>query len=112
MDENVSHNTVNDPNDLIKALDESERVIALFYASWCPFCQRFLPVFLQQAEQAGRTFLLVKDDQEAMAGPYSVKIYPTVLYFEKGAVSKRLDGAPHVGLDEKQLTEFIGQCPA
>jgi thioredoxin 1 len=111
MEEKISGDTVNDHSDLIKALGESERVIALFYASWCPFCTRFLPVFLQQAEQAGRPFLLVKDDQEAMAGAYSVKIYPTVLFFENGAVAKRLDGAPHVGLDEKQLTEFLSQCP-
>ncbi|MBN1615174.1 MAG: hypothetical protein JW950_11970, partial [Deltaproteobacteria bacterium] len=79
---------------------------------WCPFCTRFLPVFMKQTEQARRPFVLVKDDQEAMAGVYSVMIYPTVLFFENGAVAKRLVAAPHVGLDEKQLTEFLGQCPS
>jgi thioredoxin 1 len=111
MDENISCATVNNNRALIKALDATDRIVALFYASWCPFCTRFLPVFIKHAEQTGRPFVLVKDDQEAMAGAYSVKIYPTVLFFENGAVSKRLDGAPGIGLDEQQLMEFISQCP-
>ena len=111
MDENISRTTVNDNRALIKALGESDRVIALFYASWCPFCARFLPVFQKQIAQTGRQVVLVQDDQEAMAGTYLVKIYPTVLLFENGAVSKRLDGAPGVGLSEQQFTEFISQCP-
>ena len=111
MEEKISGNTVNDHSDLIKALGESDRVIALFYASWCPFCARFLPGFQKQIAQTGRQVVLVQDDQEAMAGAYSVTIYPTVLFFENGAVSKRLDGAPGIGLDEKQLTEFINRCP-
>jgi thioredoxin 1 len=111
MDENISCTTVNNNRALIKALGESDRVITLFYASWCPFCARFLPVFQKHLAQTGRQVVLVQDDQENMAGAYSVKIYPTVLFFENGAVSKRLDGVPGVGLDEKQLAEFINQCP-
>jgi hypothetical protein len=34
-----------------------------------------------------------------------------VLFFENGVVSKRLDGVPGVGLDEKKLMEFVGLCP-
>jgi hypothetical protein len=40
-----------------------------------------------------------------------VKIYPTMLFFENGVVSKRLDGVLGIGLDEKQLVEFISSCP-
>jgi thioredoxin-like negative regulator of GroEL len=112
MEEKISAATVNNNRALNKALAESDRIIALFYLSWCPFCARFLPVFQKQVEQSGRHFVLVKDDQEAMGGDYSVKIYPTVLFFEKGTVAQRLDGAPRVGLDEQQLTEFLDQCPS
>jgi hypothetical protein len=45
----------------------------------------------------------VQNDQEKIADQYSVKIYPTMLFFENGVVSKRLDGVLGVGLDEKQL---------
>jgi thioredoxin 1 len=102
---------VNNENDLGKMLKAKESVIALFYASWCPFCKKFLPIFIKNAEEERRYFLSVQDDQETIADKYSVKIYPTVLYFEKGVVSKRLDGIPGVGLQEKHLVEFVRSCP-
>jgi hypothetical protein len=46
-----------------------------------------------------------------MGGQYAVEVFPTVLLFENGAVSKRQDGVPRVGLTEKQLVDFIAACP-
>ncbi|MGZ4857446.1 MAG: thioredoxin family protein [Syntrophales bacterium] len=103
---------VNNNNDLIEILRDTNRVIALFHASWCPFCVRFLPIFKKHAEGEGRHFVSVQDDQETIADQYSVKVYPTVLFFESGVVSKRLDGVLGVGLNEKQLAEFINSCPS
>jgi thioredoxin 1 len=94
-------------NDALKA---NERVIALFYASWCPFCVDFLPVFQKCAEGEGLGFLAVRDDQETMGDRYAVEVVPTVLFFKKGKVAKRLDGTLGVGLKEKQLTAFIQTC--
>ncbi len=111
MDSKNPCTPVDNENDLMEILRAEESVIALFYASWCPFCRRFLPIFIRNAEGERRHFLSVQDDQEAMADKYSVTIYPTVLFFEKGVVSKRLDGMPGVGLQEKQLTEFVRSCP-
>jgi thiol-disulfide isomerase/thioredoxin len=110
MTTNVTCALVNNNHDLIEILGSTDRVIALFHASWCPFCVRFLPIFKKHAEK-GRHFVAVQDDQETMADQYSVKIYPTVLFFENGVVSKRLDGVPRNGLDEKQLAEFVNLCP-
>ncbi len=91
-------------------LKANERAIALFYASWCPFCVDFLPVFQKCAEGEGLGFLVVQDDQETMGDRYSVEVVPTVLFFEKGKVAKRLDGVLGVGLNEKKLTDFIDIC--
>jgi thioredoxin-like negative regulator of GroEL len=102
---------VNNNHDLIEILRATNRVIALFHASWCPFCVTFLPIFKKHAEGEGRQFVSVQDDQETIADHYSVKVYPTVLFFEDGVVSKRLDGISGVGLDEKQLVEFINSWP-
>jgi thioredoxin 1 len=101
---------VKSDHELIETLRATDRVIALFHASWCPFCVKFLPAFQKRAAEAERHFVVVQDDQEMIAGRYSVKVYPTVLFFEKGVVSKRLDGVSGVGLDEKQLTEFVDLC--
>ena len=102
---------VNNNHDLIEIMRATNRVIAFFYASWCPFCIRFLPIFKNHAEAEGLHFVIVQDDQETIADQYSVKVYPTVLFFENEVVSKRLDGVLGVGLDEKQLAEFINLCP-
>ena len=111
MSENVTCALVNKNHDLKEILKIKDKVIALFHASWCPFCIRFVPIFLKTADREGQHFVMVQDDQETIAEKYSVKAYPTVLFFEKEVVSKRLDGVSGIGLDEKQLVEFVGLCP-
>ena len=101
---------VDNQTDLDQALKQADKVIALVYASWCPFCSRFLPVFKKQAEGRERNFLLVQDDEETIGDKYSIRIFPTVLFFEKGVLSQRLDGIAGAGLQEKQLVEFINSC--
>jgi thiol-disulfide isomerase/thioredoxin len=103
---------VKNNRDLIEILGKEDRVIALFHASWCPFCARFLPVFKKYAEDEGRYFVSVQDDNETIADRYSVKVYPSVLFFEKGIVTKRLDGVSGSGLNEKLFQEFVSACPA
>jgi thiol-disulfide isomerase/thioredoxin len=98
---------IDNENDLNKILKTNDRVIALVYASWCPFCRKFLPIFQQYAQEEQHYFLCVQDDGESIGDKYSIDVFPTVLFFEKGSISKRLDGEPGVGLSEKQLAEFI-----
>ena len=91
-------------DDILKSKD---RVVVLFYASWCPFSQRFLPVFEKYAKDKPRTCLrIVTDDKASLCEKYSVDVVPTVLLFEKGKIRKRLDGTPGAGLTEKQLASF------
>jgi thiol-disulfide isomerase/thioredoxin len=111
MDAKDSCALVSSEHDLDRLLKDNRRVMALFYASWCPFCRNFLPAFLKEAEGRGSYFLRVQDDREEMADRYAVKIYPTVLFFENGVVAKRLDGIPGVGLQDKHLAEFVRSCP-
>jgi thioredoxin-like negative regulator of GroEL len=111
MSANVTCALVNNNQDLLKILRATNHVIALFHASWCPFCVTFLPIFKKHAKKEGRHFIIVQDDEETIEDQYSVKIYPTVLFFKKGVVSNRLDGVSKVGLDEKQLAEFVNLCP-
>jgi len=101
---------VNNEQDLHKILKNKNKVVALIYSSWCPFCRNFLPVFEKYVSGDDFDFVRIQDDQENIGDRYSVDIYPTVLYFEKGKVAKRLDGEPGVGLSEKQLAEFVTSC--
>jgi thioredoxin 1 len=91
-------------DDILKSKD---RVVVLFYASWCPFSQKFLPTFEKYAKDKPLTCLrIVTDDKPSLCEKYSIDVVPTVLLFEKGKVRKRLDAVPGAGLNEKQLASF------
>jgi thiol-disulfide isomerase/thioredoxin len=88
-------------------LKTKERVYVLFYASWCPYSQRFLPIFEEYEQNNPQACLRIMiDDKPNLCEKYSVEYYPTVILFEKGKVTKRLDATPGVGLNKKQLKEL------
>jgi thiol-disulfide isomerase/thioredoxin len=96
--------------DLDEVVKGKKRVYVLFYASWCPFSQRFLPIFQRYSKQTPESCICVMmDDRDRLCEEYSIEIFPTVILFEDGKVSRRLDGVPRAGLSEKQLKELLGK---
>ena len=88
-------------------LQSKERTFVLFYASWCPFSQEFLPVFEEYAKaNPNECISVVVDDKPDLCDKYAIEYYPTVLLFKKGKVHKRLDATPGAGLTKKQLIEL------
>jgi thiol-disulfide isomerase/thioredoxin len=88
-------------------LKSKEKAYVLFYASWCPYSQRFLPIFQEYAKGNPQQCLsVVIDDKPDVCEKYSIEYYPTVLLFKKGEVEKRLDAMPGVGLTKKQLKDL------
>lgn len=86
------------------------KAVVLFYASWCPFSQRFLPTFEKLSKIRPEDCLrVVTDDKPHLCEEYEVDVVPTVLIFENGDVKKRLDGAAGIGLNEKQLLDFVNK---
>ena len=84
-----------------------KKVFVLFYATWCPFSQRFLPVFEKYSTGHPKECLsVIVDDKPDVCEEYSIEYYPTVILFSKGKVNKRLDARPGIGLDEEQLKDF------
>ena len=92
-------------NDQIK---EKEKTYVLFYATWCPFSQRFLPIFEEYAKSNPEECLsVIVDDKPNVCEEYAIEYYPTVILFKNGKVHKRLDAEPGVGLNKKQLKDLI-----
>ena len=82
--------------------------MVLFYASWCPFSQRFLPIFEEYEKSNPESCMRIMiDDKPRLCERFEVEYFPTVIIFEKGKVAKRLDAAPGVGLDKQQLSKLI-----
>jgi thioredoxin len=75
-----------------------EKFIADFFASWCPPCKRFAPIFAEANESAKRQSLpidFVKIDVDKcpeIAERYGVRSIPTIILFDKGAAA-----AVHIG---------------
>jgi thiol-disulfide isomerase/thioredoxin len=81
-----------------------EKVYVLFYASWCPHSQRFLPIFKDyERRNPNECVSVIIDDKPDLCDKYSIEYYPTVILFRKGKVHKRLDVEPGGDLTKKQL---------
>jgi thioredoxin-like negative regulator of GroEL len=97
--------------DLERAIHTNESFFVLFYADWCYFSQRFLPIYEKCSTEATHPcYRMIMDEHPALCLKYSVEVYPTVIFFEKGNVVKRLDGIRDVGLNEKQYRDLINAC--
>jgi thiol-disulfide isomerase/thioredoxin len=84
-----------------------DKAFVLFYATWCPFSQRFLPVFEEYSKNNPNECLsVIVDEQPDVCEEYSIEYYPTVIMFKKGRVHKRLDAEPGIGLSKKQLQKL------
>ncbi len=101
---------VNVGSGLEESLKSKDKVVALFYASWCPFSQRFLPTFEKYSKSRSENCLqIVTDDKPNLCEKYEVDVVPTVLIFKNGKITKRLDGAAGIGLSERQLLDFVSK---
>jgi thiol-disulfide isomerase/thioredoxin len=97
--------------EIEEQLKSKDQTFVLFYESWCPFSQRFLPVFNKFAESQNKDCVkIVADYKINLCDKFGVEVFPTVLFFEKGQVTKRLDGKPSEGLNQQKLDEFAKKC--
>ena len=106
---------VDNKQDLNIQLKANGKVLALFYASWCPYCMGFVPVFDKKVVNfsVGSVIHVLLDDYDnPLWDEYSIEAVPTAIFFEKGKVYRRLDGKSGVGLNEKQLKAWLEEFKA
>jgi thioredoxin 1 len=95
---------------LEKQVKANPTVVALFYASWCPFCRNFLPVFKRYAEISdGAVYIKVRidEDENPLWETYGFEAVPSLILFEGGQVSRRLDCTLGRGLTEPQFSTWL-----
>lgn len=102
---------LNGPEDLDAAVRSRDKIMVLFYATWCPFSRAFLSTYLAHASAGEPCYArIVVDDQDDLVERFRIDVFPTVLFFEKGRLVHRLDGVFHRGLTEGQLKDFARRC--
>jgi thiol-disulfide isomerase/thioredoxin len=107
MSKNENRTAKQSKGDIENVLKSKEKAFVLFYASWCPFSQRFLPIFEDYAKNNPQECMsVVIDDKPDLCEKYEIDYYPTVLLFKNGSVEKRIDATPGLGLTKKQLQDL------
>lgn len=90
------------------ALNSKPKVYALFYASWCPHSQRFLPIFKEYAKtNPDECLMIMVDFKQGLCDKYGIEYYPTVLLLKNGKVYRRLDVEPGGDLTKEQLHKLV-----
>ena len=84
-----------EPNQFDSLLSSGERALVMFYADWCPFCQRFKPVFesaiTTKSTSNGYKFYesKVNDDDNPLWDRFSISAVPTLIAFYKRKIISR-----------------------
>ncbi len=103
-----SSNTSPKQDGFAQQIAEKEKLFALFFAPWCPFCREFLPTFEKyQMANPNPCMKIDVDDAPDLCERYDIQCYPTVILFAKGRIVRRLDSEPNVGLNANQFKTFV-----
>jgi thioredoxin 1 len=104
-------NLISSERELEELVNRGKGLLVLYYASWCPFSRKFLPIFEKMAEGGKDTFCRVlADEMDGCEERYSIVVFPTLIYFENGRIAKRLDGSLGHGIDEGQFAKMAHSC--
>ena len=86
--------------------------VVMFTTSWCPFCRRFKPRFVEAAAKSDvRSAMVYIDDWEnPLWDEYKVDVVPTLVLFDKGRPIYRRDGTMGRGLGDQDLSAIVEQA--
>ena len=82
-----------------QALKDHAYILVEFYAPWCGHCKRLAPEYERAAnllKEKGSAAVVAKVDttvEKAAGASYSIRGYPTLLYFENGQMVEKYSGA-------------------
>ena len=91
-------------------------VLVMFYAPWCTYCQSYLPVLEEIADEHSSRLQVIKinvDKNVAAALRYSIRATPTFMFFHKGRIMWKKQGqVTKSELSEKvlNLLSLEGAC--
>jgi thioredoxin-like negative regulator of GroEL len=103
---------VKDKEELQSMLKSKKRVFALFYAFWCPYCRSFRSTFEKwtaKTECDLTIYVNIDNYENPLWAEYSIESVPTVIVFDYGKATHRLDGQLGLGLTKTQFKQFLDQ---
>jgi thioredoxin-like negative regulator of GroEL len=103
-------NTFNGKHELEEHAKPHKQVLVLFCASWCPFCREFFAPFAKAVAKYSFDKVLrvyIDDNDNPLWEDYDIEAVPTVMLFEQGKATHRLDAQLGFGLNEKAFAEWL-----
>ncbi len=100
------------PNQFEDILSSQEKVLVMFYADWCPFCQKFKSIFEASANSPTNSKQKfyesnIDHDDNPLWERFSIDAVPTVIVFEKGKIISRRDAKRGIGLVKSDLDSIL-----
>jgi thioredoxin 1 len=91
-----------------KVLRCDKKMLVLFYASWCPYCTNFKPLFeSMNVNNVEKIEALVDEDENPLWDRFNIQAVPTMIVFEKGKIVDRRDAKKHIGLTKADMESII-----
>ena len=83
----------------------------MFYADWCPFCQKFKPIFESLANIASNNISfyasVINDDDNPLWDRFSINTVPTLIAFDEGAIISRREAIMGIGLNKSDIDSIL-----
>jgi thioredoxin 1 len=93
-----------------KVLNNKEKILVLFYASWCQYCANFKPIFeAAKPDNAKKMASIIDEDENPLWDRFNIQAVPTMIVFENGKIITRRDAKKHVGLRKEDMDSIIKQ---
>jgi len=91
-----------------KVLKSDQKIIVLFYATWCPYCSNFKPTFesskIDAIKQMGS---IIDEDENPLWDRFNIQAVPTMIAFQKGKIISRKDSKKNIGLTKLDMDSII-----
>jgi thioredoxin 1 len=87
--------SVNEPTFSKQVLDSPSPVLVYFWAPWCKPCLHIQPIlssFDQNCQNRWKIVSVNADDNFKLVNTYRLRMLPTLLLFENGAIAARIEG--------------------
>lgn len=95
---------------IAQALQDAKPTLLEFYASWCPHCQRMMPIMDQLREKMGQKANIIQIDVDKypeITKEYGVQSYPAWFVYKDGQMFWHDNGEKPLSELEDMLNRVI-----